>query len=347
MTCWMLALKRFLRPGRLLLLLLISLAILGGRTAGHQAALRPCGILCQDDHPAALAVRDGLLDHGFTAYDDLDKMTDDISKGVLDCGAVLLPGIGQAVEQGEYAGFVQLFTAPDSFLTETYQAHITAALYTAAAPAMIRQASQEAGIPLDLEAILQEWNSMMSSGYRFTFEVVTTQGTPPESPDYGQAIATAAGALLLFAAVVPGTVRLGMDANRLQCRIGRKNALLGVLLPGLVWQLILSCLAAAPWMGETGWAVPGYLLALTGLGLLLARLPVSLKPLLPLALLGALAMMPIYFDLTGLYPQLLPLRCLLPPCWLFFFIQHPLSGAGISALITTVILVLYPRRRQT
>lgn len=347
MTSWMTALKRFARPGKLLLLLLISLAILGGRTAGHQAALRPCGILCQDDHSAALAVRDSLLDHGFVAYDDLDKMTADISMGVLDCGAVLLPGIGQGIQQAEYAGFVQLYTAPDSFLTETYQAHITAALYTSAAPAMIRQASQEAGIPLDLEAIRQELDSMMDSGYRFTFEVVTTQGTPPEAPDYGQAIATAAGALLLFAAVVPGTVRLGLEADRIQRRIGRKNALLGVLLPGLVWQLIFCCLAAAPWMGEAGWAVPGYLLALTVLGLLVSRLPVSLKPLLPLVLLGALAMMPIYFDLTELYPQLLPLRSLLPPCWLLVLTRHPLSGAGVSALITAVILALYPQRRQT
>lgn len=346
MTIWKLALKRFLTPGKLALLLAISLAILGGRTAGHQAALRPCGILCQDGSPAALAVKASLLNHGFVPYQTLEAMTDDISMGVLDCGAVLLPGIGQGIGQGDYAGFVQLFVAPDSFLTQAYQAHITAALYTASAPALISQAALDAGVPLESEAIQKEWDSMLDSGYRFRVEMVTTQGKAPEAPDYPQAIATAAGALLLFAAAVPGTVRLTLEANRLQDRIGRKKALMGVLLPGLVWQLLLCTLAAAPFLGRAGWAVPGYLLSLTALGLLLARMPLSLKPLLPLVLLGALALMPIYFDLTSLYPELLPLRYLLPPCWLLVFQARPILCSGIAGLTAAAALARYPIRRK-
>lgn len=345
MTTWKLALKRFLTPGKLALLLALSLAILGGRAAGHQAALRPCGILCQDGSPAALEVKASLLNHGFVSYEDLKAMTEDISMGVLDCGAVLLPGIGQGIEQGEYAGFVQLFVAPDSFLTEAYQAHITAALYTASAPALISQAAEDAGVPLEAGAIQKEWDSMLDSGYRFRVEVVTAQGKAPEVPDYPQAIAAAAAALLLFAAVVPGTVGLTLEADRLQVRIGRKKALTGVLLPGLVWQLILCTLAAAPFLGEAGWAVPGYLLMLTALGLLLARSPLPLKPLLPLVLLGSLALMPIYFDLTSLYPRLLILRYLLPPCWLLATQAQPSLAVG-GAGLTAVLLGLYPRRRK-
>ena len=346
MTIWKLSLKRYLTLGNLALLLAISLAIPGGRIAGHQAALRPCGILCQDGSSAALEVKQELLNHGFVSYDDLNAMTADISMGVLDCGAVLLPGIGQGIEQGNYAGFVRLYVAPDSFLTEAYQAHITAALYTAAAPALISQAAKDAGVPLGSEAIQRQWEQMLDSGYRFRIEVVTTGGKAPEAPDYPQAIAAAAAALLLFAAVVPGTVRLSQEADRLGRRIGERKALMGVLLPGLVWQLILCTLAAAPFLGKAGWVVPGYLMSLTALGLLLARSPLSLKPLLPLVLLGSLALMPIYFDLTTLYPQLLMLRYLLPPCWLLAAQSHPVLFSGIAGLTAAVLLAIYPVRRK-
>ena len=342
----MLALKRFLRPGKLLLFLLISLAVIGGRAMGREASLRPCGILCQDDSGTALAVKEELLRHGFLAYEDLEDMTEDISMGVLDCGAVLLPGIGEAIEGADYAGFVRLLAAPDAFLTEVYEAHIIAALYTAAAPAMVEQAAEQAGVVLTLEDIREEWQRLLDGGYRFTFQVVTVEGVPPEKPDYGRLIAQAAGALLLFSAVVPGTVRLTADADRLWNRIGRRKALWNVLLPGLFWQAVFCSLAVAPWLGRDGWAVPGYVLALTALGLLIARLPVSLKPLLPLVLLGALALMPIYYDLTALYPSLLLLRKLLPPCWLLELGSYPALGAAIGAAATAAILALYPKRRQ-
>lgn len=342
----MLALKRFLRPGTVVMLLLVALTVAGGKTAGRQAALRPCGIVCEDSHPAALAVREDLLTRGFASYGSREEMAEDISMGILDCGAVLLPGIGQGIEQADYAGFVLLLTAPDSFLTEAYEAHIVAALYTAAAPAMIRQASEEAGIPLEPEAIRQALEEMMGEGYRFTFEVVTTQGAAPEAPDLGRAIALAGAALLLFGAVVPGTVGLAADADRLWGRIGRKGALTRMLLPGLCWQALAYTLAAGPLLGAAGWAVPGYVLVLTALGLLLARLPVNLKPLLPLVLLGSLALFPIYYDLVGLYPRLVLLQKLLPPCWLLELSAHPALGAAIGAGSTAVLIALYPRRRQ-
>ena len=134
----MLALKRYLRPGRLALLVLMALMIVFGRSAGRQAALRPCGLYCEDPHPTAQAVQADLLGRGFAAYHSQEEMEEDISMDILDCGAVLQKGIGEAVDRADYAGFVTLLAAPDSFLTEAYEAHITAALYTAAAPALIR-----------------------------------------------------------------------------------------------------------------------------------------------------------------------------------------------------------------
>ena len=346
MSGWMLALKRYLRPGRLVLLVLMVLSIGLGRSAGRQAELRPCGLYCEDSHPTALAVREDLLSRGFAAYDSREEMEADISRGILDCGAVLQRGIGEAIDRADYAGFVELLTAPDSFLTEAYEAHITAALYTAAAPAMIRQASAEAGVMLEDAAIRQALAEMMEEGYRFTFDIVTTRGTPPETRDLGQAIALAAAALLLFATVVPGTVGLVRDADRLWNRIGGKAARLQLLLPGICWQALICSLTAGLTLGKSGWGIPGYVLILTALGLVIARLPVNLKPLLPLVLLGSLALFPIYFDLTGLYPQLMVLRKLLIPCWLPELTDHPALGAAMGAGAAAVLVALYPKRRQ-
>ena len=345
-SSWMLALKRYLRPGRLALLVLMTLMIVLGRSAGGQAELRPCGLYCEDPHPTAQAVKADLLGRGFTAYDSQEKMEADISMGILDCGAVLQKGIGEAVDRADYAGFVTLLAAPDSFLTEAYEAHITAALYTAAAPALIRQASAEAGVPLGDAAIQKALEEMMAEGYRFTFDIVTTQGTPPATRDLGQAIALAAAALLLFAAVVPGTVGLVRDADRLWNRIGGKAARLEMLLPGICWQALVCSLAAGPFLGKAGWGIPGYVMILTALGLVIARLPVNVKPLLPLVLLGSLALLPIYYDLAGLYPQLVPLQRLLVPCWLPGLTAHPLPGAVIGIAATAVLISLYPKRRQ-
>lgn len=345
MTHWLLALKRFLRPGTLAMLLVVALTAAGGKTLGRQAALRPCGLVCLDDHPAAQQVRQALLEKGFAPYDSREAMEEDISMGILDCGAVLREGIGQGVEQAEYAGFVELLTAPDSFLTEAYQAHIVTALYTAAAPAMVGRAAQEAQVPLTQEDIRRALAEMMEEGYRFSFEVETTQGPLPQTPDRGQALALAGTALLLFAAVVPGAAAMAAEADRLWGRIGRRAALTRVLLPGLCWQSLAYSLAAGPLLGRAGWAVPGYVLALTALALVAARLPVGLKPLLPLVLLGSLALYPIYYDLVELYPRLALLRRVLPPCWLLLFEPQPLLWAVVGALAAAGLLAVYPRRR--
>lgn len=342
----MLALKRYLRPGRLALLVLMALMITLGRSAGRQAALRPCGLYNEDPHPTAQAVKADLLGRGFAAYDSREEMEADISMGILDCGAVLQRGIGEAIDRADYAGFVTLLTAPDSFLTEAYEAHITAALYTAAAPALIRQASIEAGVPLEDAAIRQGLEEMMEGGYRFTFDIATTQGTPPATRDLGQAIALAAAALLLFAAVVPGTVGLVRDADQLWNRIGGRAVRLEMLLPGICWQTLVCSPAAGPGLGKAGWGIPGYVLLLTALGLVIARLPVNLKPLLPLVLLGSLALFPIYYDLTGLYPQLTLPQRLLPPCWLLELTARPALGAAMGIAATALLIALYPKRRQ-
>lgn len=345
MTCWTLALKRFLRPGTVLMLLLVMLTVLGGTAAGHQTKLRPCGVVCEDSHPDALRVQAILEEKGFPVYATREAMAADISYGKLDCGAVLLPGLGQTVEAGAPEGHLLLLTAPDTFLTEAYEAHLAAALYTAAAPAMTRLSAEEAGVTLSLEQIQAELDEMRREGYLFTFEITTADGAALPAPDLGLAIARAALGLLLFAAILPGTRRAVADMDKLLPRIGRRAAITGILIPSLFWQLVFFLLAGLVLPAERA-ALPGYLLLLTALGLIAARIPLELGFLLPILLLGALAVYPIYFDLAGHFPQLATLHWLLPPCWLLKAEEAPLHTAIAGAALLAAILAFYPAKRR-
>lgn len=337
MTHWLLSLKRLLRPGTAILLLLIVLTVWGGREAGRSAELRPCGVVCEDTD---FSLRDALTAKGFVPFASREEMEHAISRGTLDCGAVLLPGLGQALENGEYAGFVQVLTAPDSFLPEVYEAHIHASLYSAAAPAVTVQSAREAGVALEIADVREELARLRSEGLLFSFEIVTAQGAPAAPRDLGRAVSQAAAALLLFAAVTPGTVRAARWTEELKDRIGRKAAVMSVLIPTLFWQSVLYFLAAA--MAGNPAAMAGYILLLTALGLAAARLPFRTYVFLPVCLLGGLAVYPVYFDLG--IP--LALRCLLPPCWLLAAIRYPAAAMGLGAGLTALLLVFYPKRRH-
>ena len=78
----------------------------------------------------------------------------------------------------------------------------------------------------------------------------------------------------------------------------------------------------------------------------LCRAPLPENPFLPLVLLGSLALLPIYYDLAGLYPQLAPLQRLLVPCWLPGLTVRPVLGAAVGTVATAVLIALYPKRRQ-
>lgn len=338
MTAWMLALKRFLKPGTAIMLLLVLLAVWGGNAAGRKTELRPCGVVCEDAAPAAQAVQTALEKKGFVRYDTREAMTEAISYGTLDCGAVLLPGLGEAIAEGRPAGHILLLTAPDSFLTEAYEAHLAASLYTAAAPAMTLQSAAEAGVELTLEQVQAELDAMYDDGWLFSFRVTTVEGVPPVERDLGLAIAQAAAGLLLFAAIFTGTQRAAADAEGMRPRIGRRAAVTGILLPTLFWQAILYLLAAGL-MLPTREALPGYVLLVTALGLLASRLPFRTDAILPIVLLGSLAAYPIYYDLAESYPKIAALRYLLPPCWLLYTGEYPLASAILGAALVLVFVM--------
>lgn len=343
MTHWQLALKRFLRPGTVLLLLLTALTVWAGGSLGHQTQLRPCGVVCED--PNASDIRDALCRKSFVPYETREEMSRAVSRGELDCGAVLLPGLAEAVAAGKPGGHILLLTAPDSFLTEVYEAHLSSTLYAACAPVMAMQAAADAGVTLTEQAVREELDALVRDGYRFTFEITTAAGGAAEPEDLGGTIRLFAAAMLLFAAIVPGTARASEEADRFRSRIGSKKAVSSILIPTLFWQGLLYTLAAGIAQPSQAGALAGYVLLLTALGLISAQLPAKRKILLPICLLGALALYPVYYDLAEAWRGAAALRLVLPPCWMLVIPAHPWSAIALGSCMTAALL-LYSERRH-
>ena len=344
MTAWILALKRLLRPAAAIMLAVTILLIWAAGLSGAQVSLRPCGIVCED--PAAAELKDALTAKGFVPFGSRAEMEQAIADGALDCGAVLLPGIAEGAVKNELDGSVILLSAPDAFLTEVYQAHIHATLYTVSGPQRTVQGAAAADIALDPDRVRSETEALRKNGYLFRFETERINGGAPDSRDLGIILAQAAAALLLFAAIVPGTGKVLRDAEYMAVRIGRPAALLRILLPTLLWQALLFTLAAVLPLGGHVAATAGYVLLLTALGLIAARLPFRTDLLIPIMLLGSLALYPIYFDLAAMIPQAGLIRLILPPCWFPAILSAPVPALLCGAAICAALLCLFPVRRH-
>ncbi|MGM9669666.1 MAG: hypothetical protein ACI3VZ_07935 [Faecousia sp.] len=337
-----LGLKRTLRPGMMLMLAVLILCVAGANRAGEALSLRPCGIVCEDDSETARQILEALEAKGFVPCDDRAALEAGIAGGTLDCGAVLLPGLGSAVERNKLDRQVLILTAPMSFLPDLYQAHIQSTLFAASAPARTIQAAEKTGVALDREEVEAELRRYYEEGYCFTFTLETVEGGVPATQKTGEALPRAAAAILLLAILLPGMAGAVQDTRRMGKRIGRPAAFRHILLPMAFWCTLLSWGGACLGMGG-GYAAAlmGYCLLLAGLGLLAALLPVRQDALLPGLLLGSLALYPIYFDLAELWPGFALLRLAFPPCWLPTLLAHPVvslaAGGGLTALALLLV----------
>lgn len=340
MNNFFLGLKRTLRPGTILMLAMLFLCTVGANRAGDALSLRPCGIVCEDDSETAGEILEALVAKGFAPCGDRTELEDRIADGTLDCGAVLLPGLGSAVENNKLDQQVLILTAPMSFLPELYQAHILSTLFTASAPARTMQAAENTRMELDRQEVEAELRRYYEEGYCFTFALETVDGGVPATQKTGDALQQGTVAILLLAILLPGMGRAVKDARRMGKRIGKSAAFRHILLPMWFWCFILSwgcaCLGLG---GADAAAVMGYCLVLTGLGLLAALLPIPMDMLLPGFLLGSLALYPIYFDLAELWQGFAVLRLLFPPCWLPTLLAHPAMSLAAGAGLTAVALL--------
>lgn len=341
MTAWYLALKRCLRPAFLLALVLLFCATYAAGLTGKEAALRPNGFVDEDGSALSEEVCQALEQKGYLRYKDRAVLSAAVECGQLDCGAILLRGLGVQLAENRLDDCVLVLHSPMSFLTELYEAQISAVLFQMTAPLRTAQIAQAAGVELSAQEVAERLAAYEAQGRLFTFQTELVDGKAPTENGYGPRLSRAVAALLLFTILVVEFRRIWASSRRMAAVIGRRAAARAVLLPQLSVTLLLCFLAAAIPLGR--FSMLSGLLPFCLCIAALACLPVAqslLCVLLPCVLLGSLALFPIYLDLCARYPALLPLRLLLPPCWLVLTPEHPLlwGAAGLAALGLSYIL---------
>lgn len=349
MIAWRLALKRSLRSGFCLILALLLVASFAAAMTGKEATMRPTGFVDEDQSENSALVCAALEEKGYLRYADRDSLSAAVSDGTLDCGAVLLHGLGAGIEKNQLSNTVLVYYGPMSFLTELYEAQISAVLFRMTAPLRTVQSALLAGEKLERSEIAERLQVYEDEGRLFTFREEVADGEPMPENRYGPRLSSAVAAMLLFTALTVELRRIVQKSRRLAVCIGDRAAARTVLLPQLTITVLLSFLAAAIplcWVDSSVLAgLAAFCLCLAALALLLSALPQSiLCVLLPSVLIGTLALYPIYLDLCARNPALKPLRLLLPPCWLLLTRVHPLlwAAGGLAAL--TAAFTLFRRR---
>ena len=318
-------LKRAFTSPLFLCLLLASalLPVLFSRVS-EQIEPLPAAYVCEGT-PDADAARlcAYLKDSGFVQLESEDALYAAVERGACDAGIAIPAGLSEKLSAGEYQGVLRFIKSPTTLLGDLWQEHAASALFAVYAP-YITEASFPEGT-FTREEVFEEYYRMMDEGVLFHFELSTEEGALIPETDRKERFFTGALAILLYIAAFFGSAMpLMKTCRQMQPRLGWRRCLLTLLLPGLLLRMILLYLAAAA--ACLAAEMPA-LLAPSALYLLLITLLHTAALFLPgrhwqpvavmLLAAAAVALCPIYTDLSLLLPPLGVIRLFCPPYWLW------------------------------
>ena len=318
-------LKRAFTSPLFLCLLLASalLPVLFSRVSGQIEPL-PAAYVCEGT-PDADAARlcAYLKDSGFVQLESEDALYAAVERGACDAGIAIPAGLSEKLSAGEYQGVLSFIKSPTTMLGDLWQEHAASALFAVYAP-YITEASFPEGTFTRGEVFDAYWG-MMEEGSLFHFELRTEKGALIPETDRKERFFTGALAILLYIASFFGSAMpLVRSARQMELRIGRRRSLLSILLPGLLLRGALLFAAAATaclTAGMKALLLPAalYLLLVTLLHTAALHLPGRHWQPVAVMLLSAaaVALCPIYTDLTLLIPPLSVIRLFCPPYWLW------------------------------
>ncbi len=319
------SLKRTLRTP-LYLLFLLAVALLPplfyhlGRTTDYP----PAGYVAEDpSDPASAQVAAYLEEAGFLVFSSEEALTEAVVKGELDAGVVIPAGLTDLLRAGSFRKIIRFFSTPTSSFPDLWREHACTAIFAVYAPYMSADLLEETGITE--EEVLDTYDELMAEGRLFTFTLSTRRGRLIPDKDRSRRFFLGAASLLLFLSTYFCVSAPLMESVRaLAPRVGKGKALLSLYLPGLFLRALglwgasfLACLAAE----EKSFVRPLslYLALLLLFHFLLCLMPGDnwKEVFLFFLTVFALALCPIYMDLSLLAPFLGKIRPLLPPFWLW------------------------------
>ena len=298
---------------------------------GQVSEQLPAGVVDLDGSVLSQRIVAELAKNGFVRYEAETVLTEAVGTGEADCGIILPEGLSSMMEQGTLGKNIRVICSAQSMAKDMYLGHVSAALFAELAPYITAKELEPFGIPV--EAVLEEYHAMLADGYAFSFELLTEAGLPAPENVHAESLMLGVTAVLLYIAISMTVAELvHKDMKSVALRIGRKQALCRVLIPGITLRLCFLWLATATGLffaepvtdgfRETTLILPAliYCLLTSGLSLVLALLCSDsrvLYLLLFVVLIAAVVICPIYIDIAVVSPILEKLRNLIPVYWLW------------------------------
>lgn len=331
--------KRSLR--RLLIFLLLLAAPVLAAQLSKSETPPPCGFYMAETTPVTQRIEAHLLQNGFIACPDPEAIAQQVRWGELDCGIVFPQDFSQKVVQGQLKESITVYVSPVSFAPMLYKSHVAAAVFREYVPYICASAFE--GTQVTQEAVLAEYEAMFAQGYAFSFDVLPLSGKPDTQAGKNRSLSLGAAAITLFAFLFALAAETAQRAvTQLLPRLGLRKTVTAVLLPETGITLLLAAI-----FGGGGLALAGfpelmlptavYCVAVWGLGLIAYSILWSAKKLyvlLPVLVIAAAALCPIYTDLALVLPWLERVRSVIPAYWLWCIPEQQ----GLWGVIATVVL---------
>lgn len=341
--------KRAVRRLALFVLLLIVPMVAAGVSAVESPPA--AGFYMNGQDPASVRVSEYLLDNGFVAVEDQAAIAELVRLGELDCGAVFPEDFGNRLAEGDLEESIVFYTAPSSFSPELYRNHVAAAVFRERASYISAALFEGTEVPRD--AVMAEYETMFADGYAFSFEVETVSGTAMPEDGKTRALVMGVSAILLFTVLfVLCAENVESSFKQILPRIGLRSSVKAVLIPETLLNVVFAAAACGIGVAAAGFPklilpIVLHSLLLCGTGLILVSVLQSAKrvyALLPVLVVGSVALCPIYTDLALVIPAAAVIRKILPAYWLWLIAEAPglwipLSVAVLAAGLLSVIAV--------
>lgn len=301
------------------------------------------GFYMEARDPASARVAEYLLNNGFVAVEEKGAIAELVRLGELDCGAEFPDDFGSRVAEGSLEECITFYTSPSSFSPGLYQNHVAAAVFREYAPHMTSTLFK--GTAVAPEEVVAEYEAMFAKGYAFSFDVETVSGGVEPENVKARALAVGASAILLCTVLFVLCAEIVESSFKTVLpRIGWKKSVAAVLIPETVLNTLLAAAACGTGMFAAGLpelVLPVVLhsLLLSGTGMILVAVLQSAKrvyALLPILVIGSVALCPIYTDAALVIPAVAMLRKMLPAYWLWLIPEAPGLWTPISVLVFVV-----------
>ncbi len=317
-------------------LIVVTLFLISFFSFGYAAVNKnlPCAVCSEDVSENAQAVMDSLDPEYFLVCSSRSEVLSLMRRGRVDCGAVLLPGFGQRMEQFSMDQCTEFLVSPRTSLEAMYKFLLLITIYNEYTPYLTITGFKEFGLSITLEEVHEYFRRIKPEITPLSFVVTNVDGV---SVDLVPSIDLPIGLIAIAGFLAYGFYAIGIvrrRGNRVKARFSKWSMLSEVFWPRLIpaCLLLFAGSAIGVILGQSFLSFPVgsvilglglYYLLLTILFSVLIQLPFSDHVLICIVALDAsisLLMCPLFWDISLFISWFKMLRIICVPYWLYLLI---------------------------